>query len=712
MADEIFQLESRGEGIAVIWMDYPGASVNTLQEDMIAEFDALLSKFEQDTETRTLVFASAKPDNFIAGANLDMIRGIERAEVARALAETAQTMHDRIERLQPVTVAAIHGSCLGGGLEFALAFDARVASTDPATRLGLPEVQLGLLPAGGGTQRLPTRIGTVAALDLILTGRRLSAERAYSAGLVDEVVPREVLIEAAIKCAGGIHKGKPQHRRGTNFQRFSNWLLSGNALGRKLLFDQAARRTFIKTRGNYPAAEKIIEVVRTGLEQGKEQGLAAEAAAFGDLVVSPESRQLVNIFFASNTLKKENGIDDSGIKPATVKKVGVLGAGLMGAGIAYVTIDRAQIPVRLKDRDEEGLGRGLVYINNLLSARSGRRSITRLQREHTMARVTPTTDYSGFKNCTVVIEAVYENLELKQQMLRDIENTGGPAPIFASNTSAIPIRKIADAGLHPERVIGMHYFSPVEKMPLLEVIVTEDTAPWVVATCVALGKKQGKTVIVVNDGPGFYTTRILGPYMSEAAHLLSEGVAIDRVDEALLNFGFPIGPMALLDEVGIDVGSKVARTLFESFGDRMKPADGMQQLVDDQRLGKKNKKGFYRYEHGKKPRSLKVDGTVYELLNIEPNNMMTYGEIAERCVLQLVNEAAHCLGEGILNSPRDGDIGAVFGLGFPPFLGGPFRYLDARGCAAIRNRLESLAEQYGKRFAPAPLIMQDKKFYN
>ena len=712
MADKIFTLEHRSEGVTVVWMDDVNEPVNTLKAKMIDEFEALLLTFEQDSDCTILVFASAKPECFIAGANLDMIRCVQTSGAARTLAVTAQSLHDRIQNLEPTTVAAIHGTCLGGGLEFALAFDQRVASADTATRLGLPEIRLGLLPAGGGTQRLPALVGAESALDLMLTGRPLSAERAVRTGLVDAVVPRELLIEAAIKRAQSALSEKPGLQRRAKISQLRNWLLAGNRLGRKFLFGQAVARTFSKTRGNYPAADKIIEVVRTGLAEGRRRGLNAEAEAFGHLVVSPESRQLVKLFFASRALKKESGVDDPGVEPVAVKKIGVLGAGLMGAGIAYASIDRALIPVRIKDTDDDGLGDGLAYIDELLSARVRRRSITRLQREHTLARITPTTDYTGFKNCNVVIEAVYENLELKRQMVREVENLRGKNIIFASNTSAIPIRDIADASRHPERVIGMHYFSPVEKMPLVEVVAAENTAAWVISTCVALGRKQGKTVIVVKDGPGFYTTRILGPYMSEAAHLLSEGVAVDRVDEALLNFGFPIGPMTLLDKIGIDVGNNVARILHDAFGDRMTPVAGMQKLVDDRRLGKKNGKGVYVYSGGKKTEARTVDKAIYELLEVEPNNMMALAEIAERCVLRMVNEAAHCLGEGVVKNPRDGDIGAVFGLGFPPFLGGPFRYLDARGCAVVRTRLNALAEQNGERFVPAPVIKQDKKFYN
>jgi 3-hydroxyacyl-CoA dehydrogenase/enoyl-CoA hydratase/3-hydroxybutyryl-CoA epimerase len=321
-----------------------------------------------------------------------------------------------------------------------------------------------------------------------------------------------------------------------------------------------------------------------------------------------------------------------------------------------------------------------------------------------MALVTAATDYSGFKNADLVIEAVFEDMELKRKVLRDTEAVVRPDCIFASNTSSLPIGEIAQASAHPETVIGMHYFSPVNKMPLLEIIVHPGTADWVTATCVDVGKKQGKTVIVVNDGPGFYTTRILGPYMNEAAHLLHEGADIAELDSALVEFGFPVGPITLLDEVGIDVGVKVAKVLDHAFGERLAAPSTLNGVVEDKRLGRKNGRGFYTYEGGKKQG---VDTTVYSLLpHGHERKHLDRQDMAERCVLQLVNEAIRCLGENILRSPRDGDVGAIFGLGFPPFLGGPFRYVDSVGPSKILERLESWQGKLGKRFEPAPLLVE------
>jgi 3-hydroxyacyl-CoA dehydrogenase/enoyl-CoA hydratase/3-hydroxybutyryl-CoA epimerase len=710
MSGSILSLEHRHDGLAILWMNDIADPVNTLKRELIEQFENMLDTIESDTEIKVLVFASGKPDSFVAGADLDMLLAVREARDARALSESSQRIQRRIAALKPATVAAIHGACLGGGLELAMAFDARVASDHHKTRLGLPEVQLGLLPGGGGTQRLPILVGIERALDLLLTGRQVSAGYARRIGLVDDCVPKDILMEAADRTGRRIADRRARkrggHRGRLSLQSLRNWALGGNPLGRRFAFDQARQRTFKNTRGNYPAPPKILEVVKTGLASGMKKGEAAEAAAFGDLAVTPEAKQLIHLFFAGNQLKKESGVAEAGVEPDTVTKVGVLGAGLMGAGIAYVSLAKAGAAVRLKDINDDNVSRGLKHIRKDLDERVKRRSITPLERDQLLGRLTGTLDYSGFGTCEVVVEAVFEDLKLKRKMVQEVEQHAGERTIFASNTSALPIAEIAGGSRRPEAVVGMHYFSPVEKMPLLEVVVTDKTAPWATATCVQLGKRQGKTVIVVRDGPGFYTSRILGPYINEAAYLLAEGAPIDFIDEALLDFGYPVGPMALLDEVGIDVGQKVSHTLSEAFGERMSPAPLMDKLIADERFGRKNRRGLYVYGDAKGGKGKRVDASVYSLLGVSGTRRLDSRETAERCVLQMVNEAAHCLGEGIIKSPRDGDIGAVFGLGFPPFRGGPFRYVDSIGAGQIVQRLRDLAERVGERFEPAPALVE------
>ncbi|MBN8612015.1 MAG: fatty acid oxidation complex subunit alpha FadJ [Deltaproteobacteria bacterium] len=712
---EALSIEKRADGVFVIRMDVPGEAVNTLRASFAKDFSEVFASIENDAACKAIVFTSGKKSGFIAGADIAMLEAVKTDTEAAELARTGQKAMDRIEAFRVPVVAAIHGAALGGGLEVAMACHARVASDDKKTKLGLPEVMLGVLPGAGGTQRLPRLVPIQTALDMLLTGKQIDAKKAKKLGLVDEVVPNAILIDVAAKLALELAQkhGKPgkkeREKKLEGFDAVQEAALTKTPLGRKFLFDQARKQLLAKSRGNYPSPERILEVVEKGLSEGFEAGLEAEARAFGELVVSPQAAQLMTIFFAQNALKKDNGVSDASVKPREVTRVGMLGAGLMGGGIAYVTATIAGLPVRLKDKDPEGVARGLGHVRGLVEGRVKRKRVSRQEANEQLALVTGTTDDATMKGCEVVIEAVFEDLALKHKVLAATEAAGAPDVIFASNTSSIPITKIADGSKHPETVIGMHYFSPVDKMPLLEIITTAKTADWVTATCVELGKKQGKTVIVVNDGTGFYTSRILGPLMNEAAFVLSEGVKIEDIDQALVDWGFPVGPITLLDEVGIDVAAKVGPIMLAEFGDRMTAPPGFEKLIADQRYGRKNKKGFYLYEDGKKSKDKKVDTSVYALLGLEPKKHLPADEIAQRCALAMVNEAAHCFGEGILRSARDGDVGAIFGLGFPPFRGGPFRYVDTIGAKEIVRRLERFRDRLGVRFAPAPVLVEMAK---
>jgi 3-hydroxyacyl-CoA dehydrogenase/enoyl-CoA hydratase/3-hydroxybutyryl-CoA epimerase len=719
-----FRIDVGQDGVALLLMDIPGEAVNTLRPSFQEDFEQAFQRLAGDAAVKAIVFASGKPDSFVVGADIEMFGRIKTQADATAISRGAQAAMARIEELgkrKPI-VAAVHGPALGGGLELALACNYRIATDSSRTQLGLPEVQLGLLPAAGGTQRLPALIGIAHALDIILAGKSVRPSKARKLGLVDEVVPRPILIDIARKRALELANGelRPQRtkldfkgglpkvlRSMADAEVLQAVALEENPVGRRILFQQARKALLRKTHGHYPAPEKALEAVRIGVEKGADEGYRAEAQLFGELLVSDVSRRLVEIFFATQALKKDTGVDDPSVKPRPVNKVAMLGAGLMGAGIAYVTAD-AGIPVRLKDKDDAALGRGLKQIAGILDERAKRKRLTRREREEKLALVTGTTDYSGMKSADVVIEAVFEDLKVKQAVVRDVEREA-PNAIFASNTSSLPIGKIAEAAQRPEKVVGMHFFSPVNKMPLLEVIRAPKTSSETVATVVALGKKIGKTVIVVNDGVGFYTSRILAPYVNEASFLLHEGAAVEDIDKALVDFGFPVGPIQLLDEVGIDVGQKVAHIMHDAFGDRLAPPPGVEKLVESGRLGRKSKKGFYVYADGSSKEKV-VDRTVYELMpGGQRRNSPPAAEIAERCVLQMVNEAALCLGEGILRSARDGDIGAVFGLGWPPFHGGPFRYADSLGAAQVVERLRRWQDKFGGRFSPAPILVEMAK---
>ncbi len=707
-----FSLEISDNGIAWVTLDVKGESQNTLRSEFAEEFEIIFSSIKAETSVKAMVIISAKEKCFIAGADINMLQDLKTKEDVISVANTGHELFAKMEQLDMPIIAAINGSCLGGGLELAMACSYRISTDDVSSRFGLPEVQLGLLPGGGGTQRLPRLVGIASSLDLMLTGKQLIAKKAKSLGIIDEVVAkanlRKVAEKMALKLVGKDKrvtselKLKMQLNMLMSVVGLQKLVLETTQAGQKIIFDKALEAVNKKTMGNYPSPEKIINAVQVGMNQGFDAGLKEEAKGFAELVMSPVAKQLMNIFFASNELKKDSGVDGD-VELMPISRVGILDGGLMGAGIAYVTADKAKYKVRVKDQDTQGVNHALKYCWELYKKRIKRKQLTVTAANKRFSQITGTTDYQGFKRCEIVIEAVFESLELKQQMIKDIEENCGDNVIFASNTSSIPITKIAEASKYPENVIGLHYFSPVEKMPLLEIIITDKTSSEVIATCVEFGKKQGKTVIVVKDGTGFYTSRIVGPFVNEAGHLVSEGVAIDKIDNALKKAGYPVGPITLLDEVGIDVGTKIAPIMAEEFGDRMLPPPLFSKLAGDNRKGRKNKRGFYDYSGKNKKKS--VDQSIYTLLGVTPDNQMDDKKIAERCILQMVNESILCLQEGILNSPRDGDIGAIFGLGFPPFLGGPFRYVDSLGAKVVVEKMRVLRKTCGERFEPAKMLV-------
>ncbi len=682
-----FSCERGTDGVMVLTLDVPGEKVNTLGRERVAEFETLLDDVEKDVAVRAVVIRSGKPDNFIAGADIRDFTRIRSAEEGEALSRAAHRVLGRVESCRVPIVAAIHGSCLGIGTELALACRYRVASDDVKTAIGLPEVMLGIVPGAGGTQRLPRLVGLRAALDLILTGRSLKASRALRAGLVDEQCAAPVLLEVARRSALALAEGvlRPE-RPGI---RLPERLL------RPLIFSRARASVLAKTGGHYPAPLAAIEVVKRGTATTLSEGLTFEARAFGLLSVSDVSRQLVSIFFATQEIKKDTGTPE-GTEALEVRKLGVLGAGLMGAGIACVAAE-AGVAVRMKDASLEALARGLGQLRGVFDERRKRRSLTSREVAQRMDRVSPSLDLTGFSRAELVIEAVFEDLELKRRVLAEVEEVVGDACVLASNTSSIPIGDIARGCRRPGRVLGMHFFSPVPKMPLLEIVIAPETEPFAVATAAAFGRRVGKHVIVVRDGPGFYTSRALAAYMNEATRVLEEGAAIDALDGAMTAFGFPVGPCALLDEVGIDVAARVAGVMQQAFGERMAPPASMAALVADGRKGRKAARGFYTYDGGKKH----VDESVYALLpKATSRRPLDARRAQQRLVFAFLNESIRCLQEGILRSPRDGDVGAVFGLGFPAFLGGPFRHLDRLGARFALETLEKL------RFEPAPLLVE------
>ena len=688
------------DGIARARLDLPGESINKITRGVRDELDALLSSWAADPNVRAVVLSSGKPDTFIAGADIEEFVRLASVAEARELVRTGQALINRLAALNKPVVAAIHGACLGGGLEAALACSYRVATDHPKTVIGLPEVQLGIFPAAGGCQRLPRLIGVRAALDMILAARTVPAGRALKSGIVDEVVHPAILETVAESAARRLAGGwRPQRPRGG----VMGWLMDRMPLGQRLVLALAKRSVLQKTRGQYPAPLMALRAVSHGLAHGIEAGLDMEAALFAELAVGEVSRSLVQLFFATTALKKDPGVAGEALEPRPVTNLGVVGAGFMGAAISGVAVAQAQVDVRLQDTDLRRVGQGLAVARKVLDDRLKRRRMTKFEHRRMTALLSGGTSLDGFRRTDLVIEAVFEDLRVKHDVLRGLEAVVREDCVIASNTSTIPINRIAEVAARPERVLGMHFFSPVERMPLLEVIASDRTAPWATVSAVAFGRRMGKTVIVVRDSPGFWVNRILAPYLNEAARLLEEGAGVERLDRSMVEFGFPVGPLTLLDEVGLDVAAKSSGVLHGAFGDRLAPTQGIQRLSEEGRHGRKNGRGFYRYEGGKRRG---VDGSIYEILGARSRDAVPAEEARARMVFALLNEAARALHEDVVRSARDGDVGAVFGIGYPPFRGGPLRYLDSMGAAAAVAELRRLQQAWGPRFEPAPLLMQ------
>ncbi|WP_263840356.1 3-hydroxyacyl-CoA dehydrogenase NAD-binding domain-containing protein [Salinibacter sp.] len=699
-------------GVATLELDAPDASVNKISWDTLNAFSDALDVVETHADLSGLVIASGKPDSFIVGADLAMLQTFEIPAEARRLSREAHALGERVRSLPVPTVAALHGPVMGGGLELALNCDYRVASTADATKMALPEVQLGLLPGGGGTQLLPRLVGVQQALGLMLTGKNTYPDKARRIGLVDALIHPPGLRDAARRAARELAAGTRPVERAE--QSLGDRLLEGNPVSRRVIYRQARTRTERRTRGNYPAPPRIIDAVRTGMEEGLEPGLDTERQHFGELVFTPESQALVSIFFA----KRDAETNPQPEQARPVDTVGVLGAGLMGSGIAQVSAQNG-LDVVLTDQSLALAAEGKKAIWSAVAEQKDKGIINTFTRDQIVERVAPTADYAPLRAADVVIEAVPEDLSIKHAVLSEVEAVVDPDTVLASNTSALPISTIAEGVDDPSRVLGMHYFSPVPDIPLLEIVVTEDTSEEALATAYAAGLAQDKTVIVVNDGPGFYTTRILALYMNEALLLFEAGAEIEAVDEAMMDAGFPMGPFELFDLVGLDVAAKITDVMGEALSPgRVDISDRAGRLAEADLLGQKTNLGFYEYDaddaaDDKDPQG--VNDAVYHHSEASTRSTPPAGVVQDRLLLMMVNEAVRCLEDGVLRAPIDGDLGAVFGLGFPPFLGGPFRHVDRAGAASIVDTLQRLADRHGPRFAPADRLQthaaQDTTFH-
>jgi 3-hydroxyacyl-CoA dehydrogenase/enoyl-CoA hydratase/3-hydroxybutyryl-CoA epimerase len=617
----------------------------------------------------------------------------------------------KIAELKRPSVCVISGTCLGGGTELALACTLRIAADDPEVKIGLPEVKLGIVPGFGGTQRLPRLVGLTAACDLILTGRTLDGRRAKRIGLVDEVVPGTYLERESRRL---LKRAIGDGRLATSLRRRRPWTARAvERIGplRRFVLSQVRKRTAAKVNPrDYPAPFKAIEAIEAAFARPLGAGLELEARLIGELIPGPTAKSLMWLFKSQTALKSQR----SGVLavPHKVKRMAVLGAGIMGGGIAQLGAHHG-IPVRLKDVRYEAILDALRTARRIWQRQLKRRRITPREAAQKMAFIAPTLDDTGMKRVDLVVEAVVEDLDVKQEVLAALERRLDERAVFASNTSSLPIGDIAARALHPERVVGMHFFNPVHRMPLVEVIAGRRSSPEAIATVQALAIRLGKVPVIVKDGPGFLVNRILTFYINEAIRLLGDGVRIEAADRAMRAFGMPMGPFELLDEVGLDTARHVGQVLESGLGKRVGAESSLlDALVSDRRLGKKNGRGLYRYRNG---RRTTPDRGVYGLIGAPAARELPPETIQERMILAMVNEAAYCLEEHVVREPREVDLAMVMGTGFPPFRGGVLRHADSLGIPVVVDRLSRLADAQGERFRPAPslegMVRERQRFY-
>ncbi|MGZ3745151.1 MAG: 3-hydroxyacyl-CoA dehydrogenase NAD-binding domain-containing protein [Pseudobdellovibrionaceae bacterium] len=702
--------------IALVELDLVGEKVNKLSTPVMLRIKEVITSLKQSSY-KAVIFISRKNKIFIAGADIEEIKNMSTREQYEAAVKTGQEIMNMVEDLPMPTIAAVNGACMGGGCEFIMACDYRMATEDASTKIGLPEIQLGILPGFGGCVRMPKLLGLQASLDIILAGKAVNAKKASKIGLVDRVVHPAILQEEATKWAQEIiQKGKGKALKKYQPKGFMNKALE-SFLGRGVVFKKAKEGVLKATHGHYPAPLKALEVIqKTYGWSNREEALAVERAAFCELAVTEISKNLIHVFYLTEMVKRSSGVPGKSVKGREVKSLGILGAGTMGGGIAYVAADKG-IDVRMKDLNPEALGKGLKHASDLWMKLLKRKSIDKYQYRQKMDRVAASTDYSGFMNLDVVVEAIVEDMNIKQKVIAECAAKMRADAILVTNTSSLSVTEMSKAHPRPEYFAGMHFFNPVDKMPLVEVIRGEKSSAETVATIFELSKKMGKMPVVVKDGPGFLVNRLLLPYMAEAAFLLQEGMDIKTVDAAYVKeFGMPMGPFALMDEVGLDVCIKVLKIFKKAFGGRVEMAPCMEILEKSGRLGKKNGKGFYTYsETGKR---LEADDTIYPDLGLKPaTNPLSSKECIERGVFAMVNECSRALLEDrIVDTPHEVDLAMIMGTGFPPFRGGLLKYADSVGLTYIETQLAEYAVQRNAaRLRPAnplkDLAKTNKKFY-
>jgi len=693
--------------VAILTLNNP--PVNQLSEAFSREIDDAINQAFQNQEVKALIITGTDK-NFIAGADIIQIKGQKQKETVMQLVLENDRFLNGIEEGPKPVIAAINGNCLGGGLEIAMACHYRIAAR--GAKVGLPEVQLGLIPGGGGTQRLPRLIGLPSALEMITTGQTIPAEKGEDRGLIDEVVSSDQLLEKALKAAGRFISGQVNHQFHITRNRYDRL---PSASEKKAVLGFFRKIVTKKARG-YIAPFKAIDAIEQGLSYDFQADIEAEADLFSDCAISEIAKNLISIFLNTRAAGRLPQIRT--VKPNKIQKVAILGGGVMGSGIVNLLL-RYGFDTCLWDINEEAVKKGVKTIRKTFSYAIKKRKMTekaldRLMKEHFITTLT----LDELKNVDLVIEAVVEDINVKQDIWKRLESICRSDVVFGTNTSALPITEIASVLGDPGRIIGLHFFNPAERMQLLEIICGKETSDETLSTSVAFAKKIQKVPIVVNDGPGFYVSRQLTGLMGEAIFLIAEGAHPASVDEAMLEFGMPMGPAALIDLTGIDIGYHVSKNFERSLGERWRMSPLYEQIYRAGCYGRKTGAGWYDYSGEKPVLNQKILDIVDTYLkeNGISSREMSNKEIVAQMLARAINEAAYMIQEGICDRPQDMDLAMIYGTGFPPYRGGILRYADVWGINNVFEQLLKLEKEKGIRFRPAALLAEmaetGKSFYN
>lgn len=705
---EAIRIDLRDQGTAVLTIDVPGRTHNVFSRSVLSQLDHALSAVAADHSIRLLAIVSGKESGFVAGADVHEFADVRTPEQATEISATGQRVFQKLADLPIPTVAIVHGPCLGGGLEMAMACDYRVVVDRPSTQLGLPEIELGLLPGWGGTQRLPRLVGIERALKVILQRHRVSASAAFAWGLTDALAPdRSTALERVVAELG--HSFRARGKRPASRLPLRSWrerLLESTSLGRWFFFRAAYRVVRRKTPDDMPAPAQALEAMRMGLKWGMNYGLEYERRAIGLLAMTKACRNLVTLFFLIEQAKKPSppaAAEALGDGAAPFQLVGVIGAGTMGAGIAQLAAIKG-FSVVVQEVNAEALGAGILKIEALFSKAIERGVLPKEEAQRRIAGVAGTTCWTDFDKADAVIEAVIEDLDLKRGIFRELEALARPGAVLATNTSSLSVGELQEGLKNPSRLAGLHFFNPVHRMPLVEVVRGPRTDARVLHALVRFAVALGKIPVVVGDGPGFVVNRVLMPYLNEAVLLAAEGMSVDRVDRTMRKFGMPMGPFELLDQIGLDVAAHIARTMEPHFGSRFAPNPVFERMVERKWLGQKADIGFYTYQ-GKKRKARGDIEAVFKGIGPETGSAgarrrTTANEARDRMVLLMVNEGADCLAAKVADVPQTVDLAMVLGTGWAPHRGGPLHYADDRGLKDVVGTLEDFRD-LGPRFEPS-----------